>query len=122
MDLDREDRHKPNRPKETGEDYGWRAGPHAHNVFLQTWYELGAVGALLFMVAGSGVILSFAHLARATQPYVLAHFTALVTMLAFGWGLWQSWLMAVAGLAALYAALAVRQFRAKDAEAGSASP
>jgi O-Antigen ligase len=122
IDLERDDRQRPDRPRETGEDYGWRAGPHAHNVFLQTWYELGAVGALLFMVAGAAVILSFGGLPRATQPYVLAHFTAFVTILAFGWGLWQSWLMAVAGLAALYAVLAVSQFRAEAADAGPASP
>lgn len=122
MDLDREDRHRPGRPKETGEDYGWRAGPHAHNVFLQTWYELGAIGALLFMAAGAAVILSLGRLPRATQPYVLAHVAAFVTILAFGWGLWQSWLMALAGLAPLYAALSVSQFRATDGSARSASP
>jgi O-antigen ligase len=115
MDLDRENRHKAEN-RETGEDFGWRAGSHAHNVFLQTWYELGAVGVLLFMVAGSAVIFSIGRLPRPTQPYLLAHFAAFVTILAFGWGLWQSWLMALAALAALYAALAVSLARAESAE------
>ena len=29
-------------------------------------------------------------------------------MAAFSWGMWQSWLMALTGLAALYGAMAVR--------------
>jgi len=107
MDLDREDRQKPNQRKDSSDDFGWRAGPHAHNVFLQTWYELGAVGAVLFMVAGAGLIVSVGRLPGASQAYMLAHIAAFVTILAFAWGLWQSWLMALAGLAALYAALAV---------------
>lgn len=112
MDLDREDRQKPNQRQNSNDDFGWRAGPHAHNVFLQTWYELGAVGAVLFMVAGAAVIVSVGRLPRASQAYMLAHIAAFVMILAFAWGLWQSWLMALAGLAALYAALAVSLTRA----------
>jgi hypothetical protein len=41
------------------------------------------------------------------QPFVLAQFAAFFVMAAFSWGMWQSWLMALTGLAALYAALAV---------------
>ena len=42
-------------------------GHHAHNIFLQTWYELGAVGALLLAVAGAAVV--HAHLfASQHQP------------------------------------------------------
>ncbi len=115
MDLDREDRQKPSKDKQSGQEFGWRAGPHAHNAFLQTWYELGAVGAVLFMVAGAAVIVSVGRLPRASQAYVLAHIAAFVMILAFAWGLWQSWLMALAGLAALYAAMAVSLTRAEDA-------
>jgi O-antigen ligase len=98
---------------EKGEAFGWRAGPHAHNSFLQTWYELGAVGVILFLMAGSAVILGVGKLPRRTQPYVLAHLAAVIATLAFAWGLWQSWLMAVMGLAALYAGLAVNFARAE---------
>lgn len=110
MDLDREKTEKF-KHTEPGKDYRWRAGPHAHNAFLQTWYELGAVGAALFMMAGAVVILSIGKLPHVTQPYVLAHTAAFATILAFGWGLWQSWLMALAGLAAIYAGLGVSVVR-----------
>jgi len=101
--------------------FGWRAGPHAHNAFLQTWYELGAVGVILFVAAGSVIILSVGRLPRRTQAFVLAHLAAFITVLAFGWGLWQSWLMAVSGLAALYAGLAVGLYRTETAPADPAN-
>lgn len=103
--------------KEKGEGFGWRAGPHAHNAFLQTWYELGAVGVVLFMIAGSAVILSVREVPERAQAYVLAHLATFITILAFGWGLWQSWLMAVSGLAALYTALAVIHTRLQNDQA-----
>ena len=121
MDLDRGPGLKAEEQKK-GEAFGWRAGSHAHNAFLQTWYELGAVGVILFMVAGSAVILSVGRLPQKTQAYVLAHIATFITILAFGWGLWQSWLMAVAGLAALYPALAVSLTRAGDGAARPENP
>lgn len=109
MDLDPEARLEQIKPK--GYVYAWRAGPHAHNEFLQTWYELGAIGVILLMAAGSTVILSVRRLPEPTQAFALAEFTAFVTIAAFSWGMWQSWLMAVTGLAALYVALAVNLYR-----------
>jgi O-antigen ligase len=120
MDLDPETRLKAIEEKRQGEGYGWRAGPHSHNEFLQIWYELGAIGVVLFAAAGSVVILSVGRLPRPTQAFVLAHLTAFLAIAAFGWGMWQSWLMAVAGLAVLYAALAVSFYRATE-PAGTAS-
>ena len=122
MNLDPQVRLKAIEEKQDGEVFGWRAGAHAHNAFLQTWYELGAIGVILFMAAGSVVIGSLGRLPRPTQSYILAHVAAFLTILAFGWGMWQSWLMALAGLAALYAALAANFYRAQHGDAVSAGP
>jgi len=86
----------------------WKTGPHSHNEFLQTWHELGAVGAILLLATGCAVILSIGRLSPAIQPFMLAQFAGFFVMAAFSWGMWQSWLMALPGLAALYAALAAR--------------
>jgi O-antigen ligase len=86
----------------------WKTGPHSHNEFLQTWYELGAVGAILLITTGCAVILSIGRLSPAVQPFMLAQFAGFFVMAAFSWGMWQSWLMALPGLAALYSALAAR--------------
>ncbi len=91
----------------------WKIGPHAHNEFLQTWYELGAVGVILLLAAGCTVIGYIGRLSAAIQPFMLAQFVAFFVMAAFSWGMWQSWLMALTGLAALYAALAASFARAE---------
>ncbi len=117
MDLDRQERLEAIEAKPKGATLDRRAGAHAHNAFLQTWYELGAVGVILFMAAGAAVIGSVGRLPRPTQSYILAHVAAFLTVVAFGWGMWQSWLMALAGLASLYAALAANFYRARHDDA-----
>ncbi len=84
----------------------WGKGPHAHNGFLQAWYELGAVGAALLLVAGLAVLWNIARFPAGAQPYILAQFVAYLVVAAFAWGIWQSWLMALTGLMPIYAALA----------------
>jgi O-antigen ligase len=93
---------------EPGQSFVWGKGPHAHNGFLQAWYELGAVGAGLLLVAGLGALSSIARLPAEAQPYVLAQFAAYLVIAAFAWGIWQSWLMALTGLAPIYAVMAAR--------------
>jgi len=100
--------------KPKGYVFAWRAGHHAHNEFLQSWYELGAIGVVLLMAAGSLMILSVRRLPEPMQAYVLAQITAFAVIAAFSWGMWQSWLMAVTGLTALYAALAVNLYRIEE--------
>ncbi|MDJ0513777.1 MAG: O-antigen ligase family protein [Methyloceanibacter sp.] len=104
------------------EGFGWRAGSHAHNAFLQTWYELGAVGVILFMAAGYVVIQSLGRLPLATQRFALAQVAAFFAIIAFAWGMWQGWLMALTGLAALYVALAVNAYRAAQPQTASPAP
>ena len=96
----------------------WKTGPHSHNEFLQTWYELGAVGAILMLATGGAVILSIGRLSPAIQPFMLAQFAAFFVMATFSWGMWQSWLMALPGLATLYAALAASFATAAQPVAG----
>jgi len=102
--------------------FGWRAGSHAHNAFLQAWYELGAVGVVLFMTAGSAIVLSLGRLPQATQRFALAQVAAFFAIAAFAWGMWQGWLMALTGLAALYVALAVNAYRASGPQTAAPAP
>lgn len=102
--------------------YKRRPGWHAHNVFLQSWYELGGVGAAL--VAGFGLAV-LAGLRRAAAPLRAWHyglFTATVLTASFGWGMWQGWLLAGIGLAAILMSLAttVARRRAEAREGGPA--
>lgn len=101
------DKTLPKVEKPEGYVYAWRAGSHSHNQFLQTWYELGAVGVILLIAAGTSVFGYIGRLSVRLQPFIFAHLTAFLVIAAFSWGMWQSWLMAVTGLAAIYAAFAV---------------
>lgn len=98
----------PPAPVKMQAEHPWQIGWHAHNGFLEVWFELGLVGVILFLAAGWAVNGYIGRLSLTVQPFILAQFAALFVILAVGWGIWQSWLMALPGLVAIYAALAVR--------------
>jgi O-antigen ligase len=72
--------------------------PHAHNVYLQVWLELGAVGALLLMAAGLQIIAHIRRLSELLQPFAFATFCSAATLMASSYGMWQSWYMALLAL------------------------
>jgi O-antigen ligase len=86
-------------------------GHHAHNLFLQTWYELGLLGALLAAIAGAAVVLRLSLLPGQAQPYGAAAFTLFALIAAFAWGMWQVWLICAVGLLALYLLMAAAPYR-----------
>jgi hypothetical protein len=69
-------------------------GSHGHNIFLQTWYELGAVGAALLF--GMGILIQswLWTLARPGQDFAAAAFVCVTTMCASSFGMWQAWFIA----------------------------
>ena len=69
---------------------------------MQTWYELGAVGALLLAVAGAAVVLLIFLFPVSAQPVAAGAFAAFAIVGAFAWGMWQSWFMCAAALLPLY--------------------
>ena len=81
---------------------------HAHDLFLQTWYELGLVGAILAALAGSAVALRMSVLPFESQPFAAATFAVFMAISAFAWGIWQTWLMCAVGLMLLYVGIAAR--------------
>jgi hypothetical protein len=93
---------------ETGEKFRKTLSQHAHNFFLQTWLELGAVGALLLMVAGLQVIRRIGRMAHSLQPFAFATFTSAFALLFSRYGIWQSWLMALFGLTPILFAIGAR--------------
>jgi O-antigen ligase len=85
-----------------GEVYPSGTGPHAHDVFLQVWYELGAIGVLLVAFFGAALALRIPLLPVRAQPFACAAFAAFATSIAFAWSVWQVWLLCAAGLLLLY--------------------
>ena len=105
-------KHKPVAPVLRGHG-GW----HAHNIFLQTWYELGAVGAALLLICGLFLLQQIKRLELWMKPYFYSGFAAFATIAAFGYGMWQSWLLASFGWTVIFffiAAAYARSSRRRD--------
>lgn len=81
--------------------YPRRTGTHSHNVYVQTWYELGAVGAVLICALGLSLLWSIGRLSERLQPYALATFVSAAAMISSSYGMWQPWFMASFGISAL---------------------
>jgi O-antigen ligase len=88
--------------------YPRTTGAHAHNIFLQTWYELGLVGVILVAIAGVFIVLRISLLPPEAQPFAAAAFTAFLVTLATSWGMWQVWLVCGVGLMLIYLLAAAR--------------
>jgi O-antigen ligase len=96
----REPREQAENPQ--GYVYPRNTGQHAHDLFLQTWYELGAVGVLLIAFAGAAVAFRISLLPIEAQPFATAHFAVFTSLAAFAWGMWQTWLIFAVGLSVVY--------------------
>ncbi len=86
------------RPFKLKDHPGW----HSHNIFLQTWYELGAVGAAFLLAIGLFMLHAIQSLKREVKPFVYGAFASFSMIAAFGYGIWQSWLLASFGWTAIF--------------------
>jgi O-antigen ligase len=101
--------------------YPRTTGFHGHNIFLQAWYELGAVGTLLLAAAGASVALLILALPASAQPFACGAFAAFIVVAAFAWGMWQSWFMCAAALLPIYLRITVAGLRTATFGAGTKS-
>lgn len=90
----------PEKPK--GFVFRRTTGQHAHNLFLQSWYELGLFGTILAAIAGAATALRLLVLPQEAQAYGAAAFTLFAVIATFAWGMWQVWLVCAIGLLPLY--------------------
>lgn len=96
-------------PQPPGFQYALRTGPHAHNVFLQSWYELGLIGTAIFLACGLLVLNSLRRFPAATQPYVLATAATVLVTDAASFGLFEPWFMATFAFCCIITSLAVNE-------------
>ncbi|MCH9809481.1 MAG: O-antigen ligase family protein [Alphaproteobacteria bacterium] len=89
---------------------------HAHNVYLQVWYELGALGALLFLAIGLMALRIISGLTESLRPAALAMFATTSLLIAFSYSIWQTWFISAFGLSLVIFAIAARKrhFRIAD--------
>jgi hypothetical protein len=81
-------------PEVPGQAFPQWTGRHGHNIYLQTWYELGAIGAGLLLAMGLLILSWLGTLARPGQDYAAAAFVCASVMCASSFGMWQAWFIA----------------------------
>jgi O-Antigen ligase len=97
--------------KPSGFRFARSTGEHAHDLFLQAWYELGVAGVFLIAFAGAAVALAIYSLPIQAVAFVAATFFVCVAIEAFAWSIWQTWLMCAVGLLAIYVRVASYAFK-----------
>lgn len=90
---------------------------HAHNMFLQTWLETGAVGGVLLFVLGLLLLRATARAPSQVQPAVYASFTSIFFIGLTGFSLWAAWYLAAFGIVGAFALLAAVTPRGEPAMA-----
>ncbi len=83
---------------------GW----HSHNMFLQTWYELGAIGSGFILLIGLLMLKGIERIEEYKRPFAYAAMTSFSIIAAFGYGMWQSWLLATYGWTAIFLLIALK--------------
>ena len=86
-------------------------GQHAHNLFLQSWYELGC-SAPSWWRSPVPPLRRLLLLPLEAQAYGAAAFTLFAVIAAFAWGMWQVWLVCAIGLLPLYLLMPAALLRA----------
>jgi O-antigen ligase len=104
-------------PRRPGDTYAQRTGRHAHNIFMQTWYELGAAGAFLLLVVGITALRALSRLPQPQQPFAYAGFVSAMVIASFTWGMWQPWFMSAFGLWAVLWLISIDAARRRDTQA-----
>jgi O-antigen ligase len=74
---------------------GYSLNAHAHNIFLQTWFELGFLGAALLSLCGYSVLARISTLSDRVYPYGLATFASGAMLSASSYGFWQFWFLSM---------------------------
>ena len=90
--------------------YNRRPGWHTHNIYLQTWFELGAVGALLLLAFALTVLQAVKGLAVEVQPAAYALAATVFVSMGTGWGMWQAWFLGALVIAIIAIAIAAQEF------------
>ena len=80
---------------------------HAHNVFLQAWYEGGLIGAVLLLLAGLPVIAWIGKAPLRAQPLLAAAFAGGIMSASFSYSLLASWFLATFAMTALFSRFAL---------------
>jgi O-antigen ligase len=81
---------------------------HPHNIYLQTWLELGAIGAMLLLIVGLAALWQMRLLPPTIEASAYALFAVSGMIGLSGFDLFQTWLLAALAISWAGILLAVR--------------
>lgn len=93
---------------EPGTPFKQSTGLHAHNAYLQVWFETGAVGAALLLGIGLAILGAISRMPAQIQAALYAAFAGNALLAASSFSVWASWFVASHALTAVMAMLAWR--------------
>jgi O-antigen ligase len=93
-----------------GERFKRGMSRHAHNVFLQTWFEFGLAGACLLLGVGLALLGHLRRLSDQVQPFALAALSSSTVLMSSSYGMWQDWFLSLFALTAIFFAIGARIF------------
>jgi O-antigen ligase len=74
---------------------------HSHSVYLQTWFELGLIGATLLTLLGLAILQAIRRVEPQLQPYAYATFASAALTAASSYSMWQIWFVGAFGFCAV---------------------
>ena len=94
-----------------GSNFPLSTANHQHDIFLQTWYEMGGLGALVLCATGLVALWRLRKLPDPVRGYGLAAFASTMGMISTSYGLWQEWFQASIAISAIALVIAIRAAR-----------
>ncbi len=91
-----------------------RLGRHSHNIYLQTWFELGAVGAVLLLISGLVLLSEIGKLRPDRQVLPLTVFATVGSLIATSYSIWQLWILAGIALSAFFTSVVMLRQEAQQ--------
>jgi len=92
-------------PLAPGSQFHLTTNLHSHNIYLQAWYDAGAIGAALLLLIGLLIVRELAKAPQRAQPHLYATFATCALLGGTSFSLWQPWFMASFGFVAVFAVL-----------------
>lgn len=91
-----------------GSPYMLSTGPHAHNVYLQVWFDTGAIGVALLLAIGLFALSAISRVSVDLQPALYAAFATNALMAASSFSIWTRWFLASYAFSTIFAVMAWR--------------
>ena len=89
-----------------GTNFPLSVGPHAHNAYLQVWFDTGALGAMLLLILGLLVLNNISRLPEHVKPALYAMYATVALLAASSFSLWSRPFLASFGIAGAFTVLA----------------